>query len=1184
MEQLPHGLGEFLRGHRRRAGMTQEELASRAGLSVRALRDLEQGRVRHPRAWSVQRVAAALRLADQDRRRLQAVAGAAAARSTQGLEIGVLGPLRVRYDGVTVLVSQARLRCLLGLLAVQPGQVVGREEIVDALWGQAPPDTCRQLVHTYVARLRGLLEPHRPRRAPAQVVVGVCGGYRLEVDPGQLDVLRFDALAIRAHQAQQAGELEGGCELLSQTLGVWRGPVLADLDAGLQQHPAVVALTQRRLAAGLAYADLAIGLGRCEQAAASLRMLCHQEPLHEGLHARLMLALASCGQQAAALGLFAELRARLADELGVEPGAEVQQAHLRVLRQQLPVPADSATTTTVHAARRTAPAQLPADVADFTGRSQHLEQLDRLLELGTVTTAVVISAIAGTAGVGKTALAVHWAHQVRDRFGDGQLYINLRGYAPTPPMRSIDALAGFLHALGVPAEQVPVDPDEAAALFRTLLADKRMLLLLDNARSADQVRPLLPGSPGCLVVVTSRDRLSGLVAKEGARGLSLDVLPPGEAVGLLTRLLDEERVAAEPQAAVELAWVCGLLPLALRIAAANLAGQPGQPIAGYVARLCQGDRLEELIADGDPQTAMQAAFDCSYATLEPGPQRLFRLLGLVPGPTFTPPAAAALAAIPVAQAARLLERLAGAHLIEPRAPGRFGFHDLLRLYAYQRVQDEDGESQRQGATSRLYSWYLHTADGAVGLLYPELLRLPRPRPAGGLPAVRFDDNVGALAWLDAERANLVAAVQHAAEQGPRPLAWLLADALRAYLWGRRQMADWLAVAHAGLAGAADAGDLQARAAAQRNLGMAYQCLGDYTQATTHYTGALALARQAGWMEGEAACLDDFGLLYTELGQPQQAVDHFSQSWLRSREIGFKGGQAIALSNLAAVYRELGQPERATDHLVQALALYRELGSQDGQAAVLAVLGEAYRDLGQLERARAHLSEALTVGRDLGDRYGEASHLCALAAVQRDAGDYGQALEVAQAAEILARDIREPRVLADALNRQGSIHLRQSWSKQAVDHHQQALDLARATGVRYPEIEALLGLAGACQHQGEDTQTIRYARLALTLASQAGYRILEGQALTILAAAHLTQGHHDQAVEHAHQALAIHRQTGHRLGQARTLVILGHALRHIGRADAALPCWQEALALFSDIGTSDADQVRDLLQTHARPRR
>jgi DNA-binding SARP family transcriptional activator/tetratricopeptide (TPR) repeat protein len=1159
-------------------------------MSVRALRDIEHDRVRHPRTWSVQRLAVALRLDGQDRRRLQAVAGAAATRSSEGLDIGVLGPLRVRHDGVAVEVSQARLRCLLGLLAVQPGQVVGRDEIVDALWSQAPPNTCLELVHTYVARLRGLLEPHRPRRTPARVVVGVGGGYRLEVDAERLDVLRFDELAARAQHAHQAGELKTAYELLSQALGVWRGPVLADLDAGLRQHPAVVALAHRRLAAGLAYADLAIGLGRGEQAVAPLRILGVEEPLHEGLHARLMLALAGCGQQAAALRLFADVRDRLADELGIEPGTEIQEAHLRVLRRQLPLAATAerspaqgpsgapATTAESKAPGQLAPTQLPSDVAAFTGRRPQLDQLDRLLHPGADTTAVVISAIAGTAGVGKTALAVHWAHRVRDRFPDGQLYVSLHGYTPDSPISPLQALTQLLRGLGVEAHEIPAEVAAAAGLYRSLLTDKRMLVVLDNARSAEQVRPLLPGSPTCLVLITSRDRLSGLVATHGAHRLTLDVLTLDEAVTLLARILGEQRVAVEPEAAAQLAQVCGLLPLAVRIAAANLTDQHERSIASYMAQLRQGDRLAELAVDTDPHTAVQTAYDCSYAALDPDTQRLFRLLGLVPGPEFSAPAAAALAGLPVGQAGRLLERLAAVHLIESRAPGRFGFHDLLRRYAHQGARRTDSQPERQAATNRLYDWYLLTADTADRLLYPELLRLRLPQTDAGLPVVRFDEHADALGWLEAERANLVAAVQHAAAHEPRPAAWLLADTLRGHFMLGRQMVDWLTVAHAGLDAAAGAGDPQAQAAAQRNLGLAHQCLGDYARAAEHYTSALALARQAGWAEGEAASLGDFGVVHVQLGQLEQAATDHTQALALYRAIDARGGQAIALGNLGDVNRGMGQPEQAIDLLNQALALHREIESQSGQAVTLDTLGEVHRDLGRFDDARRHLAQSLALHRETGDRHGEAYELKVLATVECDAGRHSQALDLAQAALVLSREIREPRLEADVLNTLGSVHLPLGRPDHAVDHHQQALELARQTSARQPETEALLGLAAAHQHHGQHSQAEQHARQALTLARQAGYQILEGQALSVLAAAHLAQGHHDQAVEHAHQALAIHRSTGHRLGQARTLVVLGHTLQHTDSADAAHPCWQQALALLTNIGSPEAKEVQALLDS------
>jgi DNA-binding SARP family transcriptional activator/DNA-binding XRE family transcriptional regulator/Tfp pilus assembly protein PilF len=1176
MEQ-PSSLGALLREYRLGAGMTQRELARRAGLSVRALRDIEQGRVGQPRWHSVQGLAAALRLADIDHHRLLSAAGRAGrAVAARRLDIGVLGPLTVRRDAVAVEVGPARLRCLLGLLALQPGQVVAREEIVDVLWGERPPATCLSLVHTYVARLRRLLEPGRRQRAPARVVLRVRGGYLLELAADHLDVLCFDELAEGARRAAAAGDSAAACELSARALALWRGPLLSDLDGRLQQHPAAVALCQRRLAVALAHADSAIGLGRHQQAVAPLRVLVRDEPLHESLHARLMLALAASGQQATALRLFADLRERLVNELGVEPGAEVQDAHLRILRQQLPAPAPAGAAP--RASEWATPAQLPAAVAAFTGRTREQAELDRLLQPGTDTTTVVISAIAGTAGVGKTALAVHWAHRVRDRFPDGQLYVNLRGYAQGPPLRPIQALAGFLHALGVAAERVPAELEQAAGLYRTLLANRRVLLLLDNARDAEQVRALLPGSPSCLVLVTSRDRLGGLVARDGARRLTLDVLTPREADALLARLLGKQQVRAEPQATAALARACGYLPLALRIAAANLTSNHHQTVAGYLAELRGGDRLAALEAGGDEQAAVRAAFDLSYNALSAHLRRLFRLLGLVPGPDVTPQAAAALADTTPQQARQLLDQLAGAHLVNQHQPGRFAFHDLLRLYAAERCHDEDSQPERQAAIGRLLSWYLHTIDTAARRLYPQVVRLPIPPMDAGPPPVRWEDDSQALAWLDAERPNLISAIQHAAVHGPRPTAWLLADAFRGYFWLRMHTVDWLTVAHAGLAAAQADSELQAEAAAQLSIADAHMRRSEYQRAIEHYGQALKLTRRIEWVDGQAATLGSLAGVYWRSGRLHQAADHLTQALTLYQRTGQLAGQANALGNLGAVLLDLGPLALAVQHLAEAVALFKKTQSRMGEGIYLGDLGEAYQLSGRLDDAVEQLTLALTLHRHTGDLSGEADTLRCLAAAHSDAGRHAQALELVHTALTIAQKTGERRFEADALNTLASVHQRLGRHQEAFDHYQQALRLGGETENLRSEAAALIGLATAHQCLGRPDQASACVRRALALTTDTGYRLLEGDALTTMAAIHLHQRQPDSAAQEAVEALVLHRQTGHRLAEARTLLLLGLALRATGQAEAALPHWREALALFTQIGTPDANQVRELLDT------
>jgi tetratricopeptide (TPR) repeat protein len=1028
------------------------------------------------------------------------------------------------------------------------------------LWGERPPKSCLRLVHVYVGRLRALVEPGRRKGSPAGVIASARGGYRLEADACKLDLSRFDGLAARAEQRQAAGEPAAARELLGQALACWRGPLLDGAGARLRRHPAAVAVSRRRMAVALRYADLALDRGDYAGVADRLRDLVEAEPLHEGLAARLMLALAGRGEQAAALDLFADLRNRLDAQLGVTPGAELADAHLRVLRRQLPAPAGRA--------GRRVPAQLPADIAAFTGRSPHLERLDTLLPDGSG--AVVITAIAGTAGIGKTALAVHWAHRVRDRFPDGQLHLDLRGYARTPPLRPAEALARFLHDLGVPAEQVPHDVDEAAALYRSLLAGKRLLVVLDNARDPDQVRPLLPGAPGCLVLITSRNQLTGLVAREGAHRLTLDVLSPDEARTLLARVLGADRVRAEPEAADELARLCGHLPLALRIAAADLLSRPHDTVDGYAARLRRGNRLAALQIDGDEQAAVRAAFDLSYAALPPDARRLFRLLGQLPGPDATVDAAAALAGATPQATARLLDQLTAAHLVDQRTPGRFTMHDLLRIYAAE--HGDAGEAERRGAISRLFDHYVDTANVAATMLYPRTLPLPAelaPRPATTEP---FDDPRDASAWLDAERHNLVAAVRHAAEHGPRPVAWQLAAALHGYFTLRGPTEDWLTTASAALAAAEAERQPAAQAAVHLNLTTFHANQDRYRPAIEHAVRGLDLARRAGWPHGQTVALGNLGNLYGELGRLDLSIEHYGRALALAREIGSRGSEAVALHNLAFVHGKAGRLWQSVAYQTEALPVLRELGAPVGEAMALANLGEAYHRLGRFDEALDHLAQALDIQRGIGDKGGECYTARIMAAVHNDAGRHAQALDHARSALALTGEARKRRHEADVLNVLAAIQNSTGDARQAGSTFRAAAELAQANGDRYAHAQALIGLADAYATLGDNHQALLTAHQALGISREAGYRLLEGQALTAVAAAHLREGSLDQAARHGRAAHDVHSETGHRLGLARTLAILGRALHDTDRA-SAIAHLQRAHLLFADLGVPAELDVR-----------
>jgi tetratricopeptide (TPR) repeat protein len=769
---------------------------------------------------------------------------------------------------------------------------------------------------------------------------------------------------------------------------------------------------------------------------------------------------------------------------------------------------------------------------------------------------LVVSTITGTAGVGKTALAVHWAHQIRERFPDGQLYANLRGYDAAAPMRPIDVLSAFLSALGVPPDEVPPTVEPASALYRSVLADRRVLVLLDNARHPDQVRPLLPGGPGCLALITSRDSFGSLVARDGAQRVPLDVLTAAEARDLLVTLLGRERVEAEPDAAQRLASLCGRLPLALRIAAANLNRDPETSLAGYVAQLDGAGALAALEMEGDPEAGVRAAFEHSYTTLAPASRRVFRLFGLVPGPDVTAPAAAAMAGTEVDAGARALSRLAAAGLLDEGPAGRYSGHDLLRRYAAELATREDSPADRAAAAARLMDYYLRRVNAAATLLYPVILRLPST-----VEDDAFDTDLAASAWLDAELRNLVAAVRYAARHGPRPAAWRLADALRGYMYLRMHVVDWDVVGAAGLAAAEAENDGPGQAAARLSLGTLHLATGRYDSALAAFTAARDGCRRAGWMAGEVAAVANIGNVHFECDRLDEAADHYAAALSINRRNGFRTGEAGQLANLALVQGIRGQLRLSAENLAAALALHREIGSRVSEARNLANLGAAYHRLGRLGEATEALVQALAMHRELGDRRTEGSTMAHLAAVYRDSGRLAEALELAQGA--LARTAesgdraydRTEAVLALA-----GVQRVRGRVEQAADGYRQALALARQMGNRYLETGALIGLA-----ETETAGNVEKARAALAIARARGYRMLAGNALTALAAAELQRGRAGAALDYAAEALAVHDETGHRLGAARTHLIAAGA----AQPDVAQDHRKQAERLLSDTGAPPA---------------
>ncbi|MGH3940726.1 MAG: ATP-binding protein [Pseudonocardiaceae bacterium] len=778
---------------------------------------------------------------------------------------------------------------------------------------------------------------------------------------------------------------------------------------------------------------------------------------------------------------------------------------------------------------RVVPAQLPPDVNAFTGRAQELVELDRLLAGGTGhnavaganSTAVVISAVSGTAGVGKTALALRWAHRVRDQFPDGQLYVNLRGYDPDQPMTVGTALAGFLRALGIAGQDIPLELDERAGAYRSLLNGRRMLVVLDNAANAEQVRPLLPGTPPCLVVVTSRDSLAGLVIQHGARRIDLDLLPLHDAVALLGALIGK-RVEAEPDAATALARHCTRLPLALRVAAERAAARPDTCLASLVGELADEQRrLPLLDAGGDPRTAVRAVFSWSYRHLSADTARVFRLLGLHPGPDLDPYAAAALTDTGHDTAHHLLDVLARAHLIGHSSPGHYGMHDLLRAYATHLATDEDTEQEQRRALTRLFDHYLATAAAAMDSLHPaEQHRRPRiPPPATPTPPVT--DPASARAWLDTERAALTTTCAYTAAHGWPSHTSRLAATLFRYLDAGGHYSDALAVHTHALRAARHTVDQSAEARALTNLGVVCWRQGHHRQAADYLQQARDLSREIGDRTGETRTLDNLGLVYWQQGQYQHAAEHFQQALDLFQALGDRDGEAHALDHLGTVYWQQGHYRQAAEHFQQALDLSRILDDYDGEARALVHLGVVYVQQGHYKQAAEHQQQALNLYRQIGNRAGVSHALANLGVVYYQQGQYQQAVEHHLQALNLFREIGERTGEAEALDHLGNVYRRQGQYQQAAEHHLQALNLFGEIGERAGEAKALNGVGETHHAAGQQHDALIQHTVALTLAAQIGDRYEQARAHNGLAHTHHTTGDLDQASYHWHQALDLY---------------------------------------------------------------
>jgi DNA-binding SARP family transcriptional activator/tetratricopeptide (TPR) repeat protein len=889
------------------------------------------------------------------------------------MEYRILGALEVAAaDGVR-RTYRPRQNKVLAALLLAPNQAVPVSALIDAVWDDRPPATARRQIHNSVWSLR----KHVPILAEGP-------GYRLPVGPGQLDAETFENLVSAAEDSARAGRANQAVDQLTAAAGLWRGPALAGctsraLDAGAAR------LNERRLIAVERRLELELQLDRHDRVIGELAELVAAHPTRERLVGLLMRGLYAVGRQADALDAYLRLRDRLAEDMGIDPGEELGELHTAILRNKLTVRRADVVDCVV-------PRQLPPPVRHFVGRSKELARLSELLEeFAHPAGRVVICAIGGTAGVGKTVLALHWAHQVAPLFPDGQLYVNLRGFDPTgAPMNPADAIRGFLDALAVPASRIPASLEDQTALYRSVVADRRMLVVLDNARDADQVQPLLPGSSS-MVVVTSRSRLSSLAAG-GAQQIVLDVFTSVEAHELLASHLGPKRLAVDPAAAHQLIALCGRLPLALAIVMVRAGAQPSFPLSAYTAELGDASRRLDALDGGDPQTQLRAVFSWSYHQLGEAAAGLFRLLGLLPGPDVSVPAAASLAGVPAAQTRSTLDELVRAHLLVEHSPGRYTFHDLLRAYAAELVCATDLEPVRRAAVQRLLDHYVHSARAAAAVLNPMREPLAASLPAAAVTAEEPTEPGAALAWFTREHLILMSIVDWAEHDGfdehVGHLAWAMVD----YLHRQGHWHDWTATQRAALRAARRRRDGPGEARAHRSLGDGQARLGAFDEASTHYRQAQETYRRLGDAMGEAHTLLNHGVQFALQSRFDEAVALTRRALEQYRVASHREGQGRALNAIGWYAAQLGDHSASRSHCEQALEIFQSIGDRQGEAATWDSLGYAHHHLGDHERATACYRHAIDLYRIVGGRIYESNSLRRLAETSVAAGDISSAAD------------------------------------------------------------------------------------------------------------------------------------------------------------------------------------------------